>query len=45
MTFNSFPMNIKTLSPKELFPAISAFYSKAIFRTFSNPTWLIFYIS
>ena len=45
MTFNSLPMNIKTLSPKERFPAISAFYSKANFRTFSNRTWLIFYIS
>ena len=27
MTFNSLPMNIKTLPPKERFPAISAFYS------------------
>ena len=27
MTFKSFPMNIKTLPPKERFPAISAFYS------------------
>ena len=30
MTFNSIPMNIKTLPPKERFPAISAF----IFRLF-----------
>ena len=27
MKFNSLPMNIKTLPPKERFPAISAFYS------------------
>ena len=27
MTFNSLPMNIKTLPPKERFPTISAFYS------------------
>ena len=27
MTFKSLPMNIKTLPPKERFPAISAFYS------------------
>ena len=27
MTFNSLQMNIKTFSPKERFPAISAFYS------------------
>ena len=27
LAFNSLPMNIKTLSPKDRFPAISAFYS------------------